>query len=226
MKRLGVVASALLALIAVLGLSIDPAQAQLVQSQRKVYSAKFVCGSFQPPPPGPVPQREGPVKPGNYQTAINVVNPTRHPLVFLKKAVLLYNSQQPPPPTVFEQPMPPGPYVTAILEPNWGFEIDCPDIRQVLLGMPPPLPGTSAPFIKGFVVLETFKSNDFLDVVGAYTSHGYAVDNVCAALGGAPCDPTNPLDPCFSAGGICAPAFTPEGFSTDIEKITFTISNN
>lgn len=230
MKRPGVAASAwvvALALIAVLGLSIDPAHAQVIQNQRKVYSAKFVCGRYEPTGNAAGQFREGPVKPGNYQTAINVLNPTRHPLVFVKKAVLLFNSQAPQ--QLPEQPMPPGPYFSALLEPNWGLEIDCPDIRQVLLGLPP-TPGVPEPFIKGYVVIETFKSNDFLDVVGAYTSHGFAVEYVCEVAGAAgppaPCDPTNPADPCFSVGGACVPGLTPEGFSTDIERVTFTVSNN
>ena len=72
---------------------------------RTTYAAKFLCGEFQPaddPTLG-----EGPVKPGNYETAINVVNPTRKPITFVKKAVLLYDSTQPP--TGHEIPQPPGP---------------------------------------------------------------------------------------------------------------------
>jgi hypothetical protein len=233
MKWFRVVASAAVApltLVAVLALSTDGKQAQAL-FQRKVYSAKFLCGLYDPSSsPPPVLPREGPVKPGNYQTAINVLNPTRHTLTFVKKAVLLFDSLNPPPPTVFEDPKPPGPYHLAQLKPNWGFEIDCPDIRQKLLGLPPPPPGFPEPFIKGYVVIETFGNTDFVDVVGAYTSHGIVVGSVCiapgTALDGTPCDPTDPTDPCLAAGFSCVPGIVgTEGFSTDVERVPFTISN-
>ena len=125
-----------------------------------VYAAKFVCGSFgsaQTPP-----TEEGPVEPGNYATAINIHNPSpRNTVSFTKKAVLLFSVAEKD--VGPETPRRPGLPVQAELEPDWGMEIDGPDIRDVLLR-----PGPQAPaFIKGWVVIE---SPDFpLDVVAVYT---------------------------------------------------------
>ena len=116
--------------------------------------------------------REGPVKPGNYQTAINIHNLELTPVFFTKRAILMYDSTNPP--TAFEVPVPPHPLKTVQLPPRWGMEIDCPDIRAVLLGLPigpPPFP-----FIKGWVVLETFQSVQDLNVTAAYTTHGFRID--------------------------------------------------
>jgi hypothetical protein len=166
--------------------------------------------------------REGPVKPGNYQTAINVVNPTRMPIKFVKKAVLLYDRSKPP--DEFEQPMPPGQLFEAFLEENWGMEIDCPDIRQVLLGQPPDPALGPPPFLKGFVEIEVFNLNDELDIVAAYTSHGFTGGGFVCSLDGNPCDPNDPNDPCLSVGGACNPVpAVEEGFSIDVEKIKATI---
>ncbi len=125
-----------------------------------VYAAKFVCGSFgseQTPP-----TEEGPVEPGNYATAINIHNPNpRNTVSFTKKAVLLYGVIEKD--VGFEIPRPPSQQVPAELQPDWGMEIDGPDIRNVLLSPHPPAPA----FIKGWVVIE---SPDFpLDVVAVYT---------------------------------------------------------
>ena len=165
---------------------------------RLVYSAKFLCGSYEG---GLINSdgtlREGPVKPGNYQTAINVHNPQSTGLDFQKKAILLFDSSNPP--QIFEQPFPPAPFVGASLNANWGLEIDCDDIRNVLLGPPPVPPLPVLPFIKGWVVIElpaSFQSR--LDVTAAYTSHGFTVD----------------------ANGITVPT----GFSEDIEQITPTFA--
>src|SRR6266849_3298759 len=60
------------------------------------YAAKFVCGEFDKfsDPVNPaVP--EGPVKPGNYQTAINVHNPNSILVGLRKKAVLLFTGTAP-----------------------------------------------------------------------------------------------------------------------------------
>jgi hypothetical protein len=251
MNRIRAAAAALvvpLALGGVLVLGTGDAQAPPfnVNVKRKVYSAKFMCGEFQPigvciqglvgnicsidsdcdigAVAGVCDTREGPVKPGNYQTAINVHNPTQSPIQFTKKAVLLYDRSNPPLPTQFEIPMPPGPEVTAFLNEGWGFEIDCPDIRQVLLGLPPPPGGGPIPFIKGFVEIEVFNVINELDVVAAYTSHGFTGGSFVCSLNGGTCDPANPLDPCLTAGGSCL--FAPrveEGFSTDVEKVQPTV---
>ena len=163
------------------------AQAQ----QTDVYSTKFLCGEFHGVPGA----LEGPVKPGNYLTAINVHNPNGGNVFLRKKAVLLFRAdQQPPPPP--ETSMPPGPLITLGLHPDFGFEIDCNDIRQVLLGgsVPPNV------FIKGFVVIEVSAQGPQhgtppppIDVVPVYTSHGFDAD----AMG-----------------------FHPRGFSLDVERVS------
>ena len=250
MSRFKAIASALaipIALGVALSSGVGDAEAQ-ANKQRKVYSAKFLCGEFQPAGfcvsgnpgancqtdadcfgplgPGVCDVREGPVKPGNYQTAINIVNPTRMPINFLKKAVLLYDRRNPPLPGEFETPKPPGPLFDAFLEENWGMEIDCPDIREVLLNLLPPPTGPGPPsFIKGFVVIEVFNTNDKLDIVAAYTSHGFTGGGGVCSLDGSACDPADPLDPCISLGGVCDPVpVVEEGFSIDVEKIEATIT--
>lgn len=156
---------------------------------KDVYAVKFLCGNF---PGNPNASVEGPVKPGNYLTAINVHNPNNISLTFRKKAILLFQADAPllPP----ETPMKPGEFKTVTLPPNWGLEIDCRDIRTVLLpGPPPPI------FIKGWVVIEVpggqgGQVNPLpLDVTAVYTSHGFVQD----------------------AGG----ALVPEGFAEDVESI-------
>ena len=114
------------------------------------------------------------------------------------------------------------------------MEVDCPDIRQVLLGMSPPTTGAPLPFLKGFVVIEVFKPKHSLDIVAAYTSHGFTeAGNICISLfsppDGQPCDPADPTDPCFAdvdgdgvPDGRCETDFAGEGFSIDIEKVEAT----
>lgn len=135
---------------------------------KDVYAAKFLCGSFLPR------ERdfEGPVKPGNYLTTINVHNPNPALISFRKKAVLLYRADDPPKP---EQPMRPGKLFDARLEDDWGLQIDCIDIRRELLGgMAPGAPT----FIEGWVVIEVSGTGEQaeprpLDVTAVYTSHGW-----------------------------------------------------
>jgi hypothetical protein len=155
-----------------------------------VYSVKFLCGVNPPTATGQI--EVGPAKPGNYLTAINIHNPNFSTVPFLKKAVLMYATdatfQQ-----GFEIPRPPGQLIQAQLPPDFGMEIDCGDIRQVLLkGITPP---TSNAFIKGWVVIETpGKLN--LDIVTVYTAHGFKVNT------------TGVVDP--------------EGFSLEIDRAPFT----
>jgi hypothetical protein len=137
---------------------------------RDVYAVKFLCGNFLPEPPSLVTgEVEWPVKPGNYFTAINVHNPNRSLISFEKKAVLLYRADNPPKP---EEPMPPGPLFPAELKPDYGFEVDCSDIRNNLLSGAAPAPT----FIKGWVLIEV-RTNRVnppqLDVTAVYTSHGW-----------------------------------------------------
>lgn len=132
------------------------------------YSAKFVCGEFDKfndPARPEVP--EGPVKPGDYQTAINVHNPNVLPVTFQKKAILMFAGDQPVQFTQYEVPKSPGPLKSASLQSDWGLEVDCQDIRNFLLaGQAPPAPT----FIKGWVVL---LSQLPLDVEAVYTGNGF-----------------------------------------------------
>jgi hypothetical protein len=131
---------------------------------KNVYAVKFLCGElFQAAGTA----LEGPVKPGNYQTAINVHNPNNTPVPFRKKAVLLFPQLQNPTGEQFEVPQPPGEFFPAQLRPDWGMEIDCRDIRQKLLDLPP-----DSHFIKGWVVIEV-EDGTLLDIAAAYTGHGF-----------------------------------------------------
>jgi hypothetical protein len=140
-----------------------------------VYAVKFLCGSFLPKSlTPPTDGFEWPVKPGNYLTAINVHNPNSVSLSFQKKAVLLYRADKPSNP---EEPMPPGRWFEAALKDDWGFEIDCNDIRNKLLGGAAPGAPT---FITGWVVIEVKGTANRLeprplDVTAVYTSHGWDV---------------------------------------------------
>ena len=132
-----------------------------------VYAAKFLCGSFDPKRAGEQEHLEGPVKPGNYVTAINVHNPNPRTIAFEKKGILLFAGSEPEPQREFERPIEPGPPLRGELPADWGMEIDCPDIRMRLLrGASPPAPV----FIKGWVIMSAPAP---LDVVAVYTSHTF-----------------------------------------------------
>ena len=132
-----------------------------------VYAAKFVCGRFLGERQ---PAEEGPVEPGSYATAINIHNPHARTVTFVKKAVLLFVGTEEE--KGFEIPRPPHRARTAELGPDWGMEIDCRDVRDVLLSDQPGVPGPQAPvFIKGWVVIE---SPEPLDVVAVYTVRALA----------------------------------------------------
>jgi hypothetical protein len=129
-----------------------------------VYAAKFLCGEVKPMEP----EREGPVESGRYATAINVHNPNPRPVGFRKKAVLLFDGSHPE--DALERPVKPMPPAVRKLGPDFGLEIDCRDIREVLLRVPGGPPGPPAPtFIKGWVVIETLTDVP-LDVVAVYTA--------------------------------------------------------
>jgi hypothetical protein len=128
-----------------------------------IYAAKFVCGVFKPQYGQ---NKEGPVEPGSYTTVINVHNPGYCPVTIVKKAVLLYpdpHEQRP------ETPRPPYQTRTVTLRPDWGVEIDCFDIRTVLLRGPSDDYPKAPMFIEGWVV---FESPDPIDVVAVYTARG------------------------------------------------------
>lgn len=129
-----------------------------------VYAAKFLCGELKPSE-GAV---EQPVEGGRYATAINVHNPGSRQVTFRKKAVLLFDGARPE--EAVERPVPPGRPLTRELPPDFGLEIDCRDIRQVLLrGVGGPQGPPAPTFIKGWVVIETLVDAP-LDVVAVYTT--------------------------------------------------------
>ena len=132
---------------------------------RYVYAAKFLCGELKRS------NVEGPVEPGSYATAINVHNPHGHPVAIRKKAILLYHGDHPD--EAVERPVPPthgDRTVIKELGPDWGLEIDCRDIRELLLKDASGQTGPPAPvFIKGWVVIETL-SDAPVDVVAVYTA--------------------------------------------------------
>jgi hypothetical protein len=134
---------------------------------RYVYAAKFLCGELKS---GPASKGEGPVEPGSYATAINVHNPHGFRVGIRKKAILLYDGSHPE--HAVERPTPPVHRECAVIKelgPDWGLEIDCRDIREVLLTNASGQSGPPAPtFIKGWVVIETL-SDVSLDVVAVYT---------------------------------------------------------
>jgi hypothetical protein len=113
------------------------------------YAVKFVCG------PVPATATAGVVAPGRYFTAINVHNPQTQTVSFRKKVAVALPKQQPGPVSQF---------VAATLGPDQAFEIDCPDIRDIL----GPVPINTA-FLKGFVVIQ---SPVELDIVAVYTASG------------------------------------------------------
>lgn len=153
---------------------------------KDVYAVKFLCGNFLPkiitsPPTDGV--AEYPVKPGNYLTAINIHNPNWAQVTVRKKAVVLYRAD------ATTQPMeavmgPKQDLINVELGPDYGFEIDCPDIRVKLLNG-----AISAPtFIKGWVVLEVWGNILTLpkpiDVTAVYTAHGWNRTGTTITYGG------------------------------------------
>jgi hypothetical protein len=211
--------------LALAGLSTSHAQV----FQRQSYAAKFLCGEYEKfgtcsvttttacindadcPSVETCVFREGPVKRGNYQTAINVYNPTRWRPFIIKYAILMFDSEDPP--TGHEIPVALDHRERLSLPPWQGFEIDCPDIREVLLGRTP-LTEPPYPFIKGWVVLRLWRDVDNLEVTAAYTSHGFSDEGTCVG-GGHHGDPCLVSDTC--SPGICDPRR--EGFSTEVVAI-------
>lgn len=174
----------------------DPGPPVSIPQPVDVYSVKFVCGSYSGFYNNHI---EGPVKPGNYQTAINLHNPNGGFIAFRKKAIVMFQSDKPP--TAPELPVRPFPFINKELAPNWGMEIDCDDIYKVLAVNPGPPPNqaiTPGAFAKGWVIIEVpgniFAAPRPFDVTAVYTGHGYGVANA----------------------GSQPP---PEGFALDVESI-------
>jgi len=173
------------------------------------YAVKFACGEFGkliPAATSSVP--EGPVQPGNYQTAINVHNPSASlAITFNKKAVLSYAGTKPVAQTQFEaQKVPRNDHAAELVADN-GMLIDCQDIRAVLLKTPTFTPPAAPTFIEGWVIIQqppgAAANQPPLDVTAMYTSHGYN------------CTPPAGSTACTSAGSR-------NGFSQQVVTVTPT----
>lgn len=112
------------------------------------YATKLVCG-IQPNP------KDLRLTTGAYATTINVHNPGRTEVRIAKKLALTI-------PPGFEKPGEIRSIATGTLGPDQAMAVDCEEIRRVVFGGAFP-----APFIEGFVVIQ---STDSLDVVAVYTT--------------------------------------------------------
>ena len=171
MLSLGVLSLLLGATVAIVGVRAIGGKAAPAAPAPFNYAAKFMCGEFNKLGDPSLPATpEGPVKAGNYQTTINVHNPNSMQVVLQKKAVLIFAGEQPIDRTTFEDPHQPGQLFRAVLLPDFGLEIECQDIRKLLLGPgAPPAPV----FIEGWVVV---LSPLPLDIDAIYTGYGYNSD--------------------------------------------------
>jgi hypothetical protein len=119
-------------------LGVSPAFSQQLPYE---YAVKCICGR----PTTPV------LAPGVYFTAINVHNPGKEGIGFLKKVAIALPGEKPGPVSkTFE----------AKLGPDEALEIDCPDIERH---------AGAERFLKGFVVIQ---SPAELDIVAVYTAAG------------------------------------------------------
>ncbi len=131
----------------------------LVQGQERFqiaeYSAKFLCGVVEE-------RGSAPVRPGTYETSINIHNPEIVPSVtFFKKVVLA-----PPEPVAQKEPARPSKYHRDVLKADFAEHVDCKIIRSMLGAT------GGAAFVEGFVVLIVVPIKGIpsdLDVVGVYT---------------------------------------------------------
>lgn len=115
------------------------------------YAVKFVCGFEQAPDEIQFPS-EPPVKPGNYASAVNILNYHRFPITICKEARVAVPEScfdangKPPPGTNCTQFA--GVRKAVVLKPQQAMEVDCSDIATILS-----TPGAAGlpSFIKGFV---------------------------------------------------------------------------
>lgn len=207
------------------------------------FTVKFLCGQVRPDSSGSSGDAgrdndPDPVVPGVYETAINLHNPnvstvrgsggtvspapsSTNPFAgftfsptFRKKALVLYSNPDGQPTTPEQIQVPEAWYRPNDLAYDFGFEIDCNDIRTKLLGDDDGSgSGTAADnraddaFIKGYVVIEE-RSSLPLDVTVAYTSHGLA--EAGAAFG-------DPERDSICEGDAPEDCDLVAGFSTDVE---------
>jgi hypothetical protein len=138
------------------------------------YSAKFLCGLVE----GPAPLSSAPVRPGIYDTSINIHNPQFFPrselanVTFVKKVVLsLPEGEKMIPPTAFRHDT---------LPPDFAERVDCRIIRE-MLG-----PAGAAQFVEGYVVIIALPPRaggpNELDVTGVYTVSASPKDQQSIAL--------------------------------------------
>ncbi|MEE9398064.1 MAG: CARDB domain-containing protein [Methylococcales bacterium] len=111
------------------------------------YSVKFVCGTSS------CDCGSGPVAPGSYFTAINILNPTDQKMRFRKKIAVALPGERTGHVT---------PFTFNNLGPCEALEIDCADIHQ-RIGLP------DGCFLKGFVIIQSLVE---LDVVAVYSAAG------------------------------------------------------
>jgi hypothetical protein len=117
-----------------------------------VYSAKFVCGNV-----------TANFVPGQYETAVNVHNPSDTETVEVFKKVVVALPQG----NLLEPPIPIGAF---LVPPDYAFEVDCAEILSY----------TGGPWATGFVVIYSF-SGAPVDVTAVYT--GQAVSNLAGQEG-------------------------------------------
>ncbi len=113
------------------------------------YAAKIICGR-----PVATPVYPKYAASGTYFSEVNLHNPSRTKgVVIRKKFINAQPDERPTKPTVFFH---------LELSPDWGTQIDCPNIWKHL-GLAP------GAFVEGFVIVE---SSLEVDVVGLYTAEG------------------------------------------------------
>jgi hypothetical protein len=138
------------------------------------YSAKFLCGLVE----GAAPLTSAPVRPGIYDTSINIHNPQFFPasnlsnLTFVKKVVLSLPEG--------EKMIQPSAFRHDTLPADFAERVDCKLIRE-MLG-----PAGTAQFVEGYVVIIALPSRaggpNELDVTGVYTVTASPKDQQSIAL--------------------------------------------
>jgi hypothetical protein len=172
------------------------AQQPAAVPQEAIYSIKFLCGFESEPTPSLFPSpSEPPVKPGNYATAVNIINFHTFAVHICKVAVVAN-------PESCSEPNPPegnacntflGIRSGISLAPEQTFEVDCNDIVNLFGGPSSALPS----FIKGFVEIVVLPQTGLslsnpLNVTAVYSAQQ------CVTPTGKPCTNQNPLFP----GGV------------------------
>jgi hypothetical protein len=134
----------------ILGLVTSP----VVLSAQVEYPVKFVCGSRVLPAAPSVPSIRNAVKPGIYNTAINLLNPSRDSLRF--RVTLAATDSAPVPGAVF-----PLLLTQNVMLPDRALELDCDDILRSAERLT-----RRIRFLKGFARIQSERE---LEVVAVYT---------------------------------------------------------